>query len=706
MIIRIITSCTGLKRQSVDNPLTLEDFKAGPSHRDQEVARRKLDLNWAENTYAGQQHVRLMRAVDRLRTRRAMGEKAIEPPDLWILSAGYGLVHSRDEDELIAAVYEATFQGMTKAQVRDWSRELAVPTQTREVLATPTDLALVLLGDSYWDAIDVEEDVVLGGPAFFFCGSVKARTLKPPPEAKLVVLTRQTAKRFSCGLVGLKGELAARLLLWLHEDLSQSEARLAQITADGFAGADLLDLLVEQPPTEALERVPYRPRTGAPTLFDQPTVAEPIASSRSVALSHERVSSAIDYEITLSPQWREQSQGRRIKYFIPDWDDLVDPDYNFEIEEYMRGGGGWRREVYAHQLFNGTPNYDGILVSRSVLDKRATDDKKEFLKRYGIHHYLRVPSDFPVMGDCGAFSYKEEHTPPFDTADVLAYYTDLGFDFGVSVDHLAVVADDEDVRRWRMEVTLENAASFIREHRARGLDWEPIGAVQGWAPDTYAEAARETVKMGYERIAIGGVVQTRTPDILRILEAVKDALPRQVHIHVFGVARLDAAGDFARLGVTSVDSASPLRKAWMDERYNYWTLTGERYTAIRIPHPYKSRFDDERAYLKAVEMESECLQQVRDCVKGKADVDATLDLLDRYHDLVRPGKRSRREHVERTLRDQPWMNCPCSLCKRHGIEIAIFRGNNRNRRRGFHNTFVFYELLGSQLKGISSAPSS
>jgi hypothetical protein len=31
--------------------------------------------------------------------------------------------------------------------------------------------------------------------------------------------------------------------------------------------------------------------------------------------------------------------------------------------------------------------------------------------------------------------------------------------------------------------------------------------------------------------------------------------------------------------------------------------------------------------------------------------------------------------------------------------VAIFRGNNRNRRRGFHNTHVFYGLIGRILNG-------
>jgi hypothetical protein len=31
--------------------------------------------------------------------------------------------------------------------------------------------------------------------------------------------------------------------------------------------------------------------------------------------------------------------------------------------------------------------------------------------------------------------------------------------------------------------------------------------------------------------------------------------------------------------------------------------------------------------------------------------------------------------------------------------VVIFRGNNRNRRRGFHNTFVFYEAMKKILSG-------
>ncbi|MEA5409613.1 hypothetical protein VB773_19890 [Haloarculaceae archaeon H-GB2-1] len=49
------------------------------------------------------------------------------------------------------------------------------------------------------------------------------------------------------------------------------------------------------------------------------------------------------------------------------------------------------------------------------------------------------------------------------------------------------------------------------------------------------------------------------------------------------------------------------------------------------------------------------------------------------------------EEYQETLRERPWDRCDCPLCREHGIEVCIFRGNDRNRRRGFHNTRRFYD---------------
>ena len=47
----------------------------------------------------------------------------------------------------------------------------------------------------------------------------------------------------------------------------------------------------------------------------------------------------------------------------------------------------------------------------------------------------------------------------------------------------------------------------------------------------------------------------------------------------------------------------------------------------------------------------------------------------------------------------PWRECHCGLCAEHGIEIAIFRGSERNKRRGFHNLSV----LAGKMKLLKAA---
>lgn len=705
LTVRIITSCTGLKRPThrtseapAGDPLSLAELRTAGGDGAASAPPRAADLGSspARALYAGQQHARLMRGVDRIGLRIASGETVLARPDLWILSAGFGLLHEGEE----VPPYEVTFQGMPKADLRSWADTLGIPDRVASVLAKPADLQLVLLGDSYWDAVDLQPEVSLGGPTLLVCGSAKARTLATPKGSKIIALRRDTARRFSCGLVGLKGELAARLLLWLQEDPKQTASRLARVTDPETTGDDILDILIDVPATapitpDVYERAGVEPQD----LFSEAGLDE-TRSEPGRTLSHEGVDATIDYEVAVSADWRAQSAERRIKYFIPDWDDLVDPDFDFQAEAYSRGRGGWHREVYAHQLYAPRPNYDGVLVSRSVFEERATVDKRAFIYRYGIHHYLRLPPDIPVLGDCGAFSYKDDLNPPFSTADVLAYYTALGFDLGVSVDHLAVVADSDDERQRRQDLTLRNADDFLREHRALGLTWEPIGAVQGWDPASYARAAAKTVALGYDRIAVGGVVRARTLEIIAILEAVHQAVTaetdRHIDVHVFGVARLEATADFARLGVTSVDSASPLRTAWTDATKNYWSLDGKAYAAIRIPVP--KGHGPERP--EADRLEAEALASVRAYAAGSStQVKPVLDALQAYHHVVRPGKAFKRDHIELTLRDRPWDRCPCAVCQHRGVEVAIFRGNNRNRRRGFHNTYVFYELLGRALAG-------
>ncbi|MDS4019674.1 MAG: tRNA-guanine transglycosylase DpdA [Candidatus Competibacter sp.] len=653
MRLLILTSCTGEKAVRDDRGLTLADFRQGPDHvrtREAELADRLMP---AESLYTGLQHARLMRGV------RAAHACSTLQPELWILSAGYGLVPG---DRKLAP-YEATFLGMKKAEAKAWAVRLGIAPAVRQMLGQPYDLGLVLLGDDYLAACQWETVPALGGPTLLFCGQRAARRLPALPNLHPVALANADAKRFACGLVGLKGEVAARLL----ERLAARPSELADWLA-------------------APERV-----------LGTLTGAAPGATLRAAA----RAKPVVDQVIALPDSWRNKPHRAKLRYFIPEWDDLVDPDYDFETDTHSGGSGDWSNEVYAHQMYP-EPNYDGILISKVVAEKSKS--KKDRINRLGVHRYLRVPREFPIMGDCGAFGYIMEDKPPYTTAEILDYYTRLDFDYGVSIDHLIVTATEHQ-KRERYQLTIHNAEEFLVEHRKRGLAWTPIGAVQGWDARSYAEAARQYVAMGYPYIALGGLVRTSTVEILRVLEEVHQVVPEHVPMHLFGLARIKALNDFARLGVRSVDSASFLRRAWMGTGQNYLTADGQLYAAIRIPRAEKSfrakrMVSEGRADFERVKrLELACFQTLLAYDRGEASLETTLDTLHEYDQMITLDRSDNRATLRRTLEAQPWKSCSCTLCRQDGIQVIIFGGNNRNRRRGFHNIYVFYRLLQQVLAG-------
>jgi hypothetical protein len=653
MKIVVVTSCTGEKKSNTDRGLAKGDFERGNAH----VRKREKELDDhvlpAEEMYTGQQHVRLMRGVEAIR------ESDEHELDLWILSAGYGLIPADRE----VAPYECTFSDMTKSETRRWGAELNVPEDFRDVLGRSFDLGLVLLGNDYLEACGLDEDIATGGHTLFFCSGSAAEQIREIEKAEPVVLGNQEAGRFSCGLVSLKGELGARVLEQIANG-APSDQFLA-------SGSQVLD---------ALERKDDRSDEKNEDDAEGPEV---------------------DYVISIPESWKEQPHREEMKYFIPEWDDRVDIAFDFQTETHSSGRGGWAKDVFAHQIYP-EPKYDGILVSRAVAEK--TKKKKRRINEMGVHRYMRVPRSFPIMGDCGAFDYRKKEEPPYDTDEMIDYYTRLDYDYGVSIDHLITKASQED-REYRHELTIHNAEEFLREHRARGLSWTPMGAVQGWDPQSYAEAARQIVDMGYDYIAIGGLVRTKTEEIVRVTEKVSESVPASVAIHLFGCARLNAVRRLADLGVHSIDSASALRRAWTGSKANYWTIEGLKYAAVRVPEAgtsfrAKRMVKEGRASEEEVlRMDNACMEVLRAYDRREEDVETVLDTLDEYDHLITPDRDSMRDRYRVVLEDRPWEKCPCKICQENGIEVVIFRGNNRNRRRGFHNTFVFYELFKRALDG-------
>ena len=414
-----------------------------------------------------------------------------------------------------------------------------------------------------------------------------------------------------------------------------------------------------------------------------------------------------------------------MKYFIPDWEDRLDPDFDFINDEYSAGhkANPYQHDVYAHHIFE-RPPYDGVLFSLSIFQSKISltndGDGYQIRGKRNIHSYLKLPSAssvLTVMGDCGAFGYVSEEVPPpfYDVQNVANLYEGLGFDYGVSVDHIVVnyifVRDkktDSKVKKeltsaqkkQRLRITLDNAQQFYDYRREQNFSFRPIGSAQGYDLKTYVKSVDNLVSMGYDYIGVGGLVQYRSPFILEILEAIQPVIKGK-RIHLFGVLRPDYLERFQRLGVASIDSASFLRKAWLRAGKNYLAPDGNWYTAIRVPQSSNRRVIDNairngysEQQLKKLEQES--LKLLIEYDAGIASLDDTLNTVLEYDQLLlRSGNdgKNLRQKYERTLLDSPWKSCQCEICKKLGIQVIIFRGSNRNKRRGFHNTWVFYQRL-------------
>ncbi len=422
-------------------------------------------------------------------------------------------------------------------------------------------------------------------------------------------------------------------------------------------------------------------------------------------------------------------------FFLPDWEDRLDPDFDFRLDKFSDGHlkDPYGYDVKAHQILK-PPPYDGILVSLGVFQSkiglskegdngfriRNQDSIKKYLK-------LRKNSRIKVLGDCGAFTYVAQNHPPlpfYSVENVSKVYDALGFDYGVSVDHMAVdsflVKSGPKRRRVhlsvqekdrRIRLTLKNAREFLATHEREGYSFSPIGVAQGYDLITYKKSCQELAKMGYTLIGIGSLVRQESPFILKLLRELHSLHP-EVRFHLFGVLRLEYVRRFARQGVVSFDTASYFRKAWLRPGQNYLTPSGTWYAAIRVPNSTDPRLvkaakinDHNLQSIK--KMEASCLDALAKYEDHGRNLPKVLEIVMRYDQhLTRRSDdgRSLRKRYARTLLDMPWNSCDCNICTSIGIHVLIFRGCNRNKRRGFHNNWVFRHILMNRRREENSPP--
>lgn len=420
-----------------------------------------------------------------------------------------------------------------------------------------------------------------------------------------------------------------------------------------------------------------------------------------------------------------------MKFFYADSLDLVDPHFDFVAEKSRNVTRiPQRDDVYAHQLMPDQRPYDGLLVSKalfrvggpSVATGKYSQAQRKRFERSGAPSFLRFPKSgesdserFPILGDCGAFAYRNEPAPPFTVDELVDFYEDGRFSMGISLDHVVMEYDEsldrEDPTQaslpgvkskhsriregamYRQALSLSNAAEFREKVLGRRTPFEPLGAAHGWSPASYRHAARQLVKMGYEYIAIGGLVPRKNPEIEAILRAVRPETLGHARLHLLGVVRPELYGLMRESGVVSFDSSSPIWQAFKDAKDNYYSGDPDgHYTAIRVPQSDKGvpmrRIREGRIDQHvAVAAERAALEALRAYDRRELDLRGLLEALHGYDDLLGDDRKTKTPwtRMERTLQDRPWEVCACPVCKEIGIEVIIFRGANRNRRRGFHN---------------------
>jgi queuine/archaeosine tRNA-ribosyltransferase len=406
-----------------------------------------------------------------------------------------------------------------------------------------------------------------------------------------------------------------------------------------------------------------------------------------------------------------------LNYLIPDWEDYLDPEYDFTNDRFSWESAE-RRRLYAHELFTRRPLYDGVLVSLGHIYMRkgfAKDLLKSESKVVSARSYLHLKHQHLIMGDCGAFSYRHKVIPPFSTEQVIKLYNSLKVDIGASIDHIPFgdVEDNGQLRpliesevEGRIELTTKLANEFLRlaKDSAKFL---PMGVVQARSSDEYASIAYEYVRDGYQYVALGGLVAKTDEDILEIVEAVfskiNGSLPqtsKKVRIHLFGVLREEILMKLKEFGITSFDSGSYLRKAWLRSDKNYLSCDGEWYSAVRVPYSSDPRFRKDAlsngmTAIQLEKLERHCLNLLKQYDRKQEKLPELLDAIISYDSLLlrTSDTNDLREKYLKTLSETPWKYCDCPVCKTLGIDVAIFRGFNRNKRRGFHNTWVFYKRL-------------
>lgn len=380
--------------------------------------------------------------------------------------------------------------------------------------------------------------------------------------------------------------------------------------------------------------------------------------------------------------------------------------------------------------------------------------------------------------------------------------------------HAVYRRDDAAVRE---ELSLANAKAAIQRYADRSYSFRLMGAIQGRDPASYAQMTSRLLDCGYQYLGIGGVAGSSEQAVSKIVRAVGNEVAAvendqqtRIDTHLFGFAKPGGFETIGRSRISSYDSASPMRSAWVGGD-NYHLHAEGDYDAIRVRYPETTAslrdaveltlrgqellcalraFDTGEsvtgrvsswydrtstalqsltAYLRGHKHDTRYQQDQLETIRANFNshyphaaaltrgfgekfmtrlckllrADSATDPIDfvAYAALIETVKtvfdasvptlsvsdntlnttvmdsfNITWEFVKRyagfvqdtdllpayreLLIERPWQECDCVICADLGIEVVIFRGGNRNKRRGYHNTKQLYKQSEAALPSI------
>ena len=218
----------------------------------------------------------------------------------------------------------------------------------------------------------------------------------------------------------------------------------------------------------------------------------------------------------------------------------------------------------------------------------------------GLHRFMGW--DGPILTDSGGFqimslaklvkidrkgatfrSHIDGSTHSLTPEQAMEIQAQLGSDIQMVLDEcLALPADDDQISR-SVDLSLDWAA---RSKKAFGGAGGLFGIIQGGLSlDHRAHSAQETIKIGFDGYAIGGLsVGESQPAMLEILDAVTPVLPAAQPRYLMGVGRPDDLVQAIARGMDMFDCVLPTREARHGRAYTHLGVVNLR-NAVHADDP-------------------------------------------------------------------------------------------------------------------------